>query len=395
MSKYYEIVIYTASLSLYANPLINKMDPNNYSKHRLFREHCTSIGETFVKDLSKLGRNLKDLILVDNSPLCYSLQPENGLPILTWINNKKDDEFAKLAPLLKFLSKVDDVRNYLPRIPKNPIDYIKPLHVFQAEFNCINKKIKDDEGKHDRKSSVQLKSIKHSESNTPIKANSSHYKNTNIAANEPRINTLGLNRPHRDLSIKVPETLSMNFNMSHGSNRKGKLQTDNRMNNLSLTPTASVIQNVKSHITRPSSVKHKESIKINTTFKNSRREAEKVNHKTVSKPVLMGSIMNSIKKVHKNSNSTKPNQKINDKPENENERQEYFRFSKKPIEHNKLEAGRSTNDFDGINRIPITSYSPGELMQFQMFQRNYSKDKKERKNSNNKHNKEKIGRAHV
>lgn len=41
MARHYEIVIFTASLSKYANPLLDKLDPYNYIRSRLYREHCT------------------------------------------------------------------------------------------------------------------------------------------------------------------------------------------------------------------------------------------------------------------------------------------------------------------------------------------------------------------
>jgi Dullard-like phosphatase family protein len=56
MSKYYELVIFTASLSKYAEPLMNQMDTSGFCTMRLFREHCTYINGVFTKDMSKLGR---------------------------------------------------------------------------------------------------------------------------------------------------------------------------------------------------------------------------------------------------------------------------------------------------------------------------------------------------
>lgn len=43
LAKYYEIVIYTASLSKYADPLIDILDSKitKVIDYRLFREHCT------------------------------------------------------------------------------------------------------------------------------------------------------------------------------------------------------------------------------------------------------------------------------------------------------------------------------------------------------------------
>jgi carboxy-terminal domain RNA polymerase II polypeptide A small phosphatase len=52
LSKYYELVIYTASLSQYADPLMDIIDPEGYCTARLFREHCTYQDGVYVKDLS-------------------------------------------------------------------------------------------------------------------------------------------------------------------------------------------------------------------------------------------------------------------------------------------------------------------------------------------------------
>lgn len=68
---------------------------------------------TFVKDLTRLGRNIKDVIILDNSPAAYMMQPENALPILSWYDCQKDKELAKLLPILEKFSTVDDVRNYI------------------------------------------------------------------------------------------------------------------------------------------------------------------------------------------------------------------------------------------------------------------------------------------
>ena len=73
MSQHYEVIIYTASLSKYADPLMDLMDPNNYCSARLFREHCAFVNGVFVKDLASLGRDPKNTILIDNSPASYML----------------------------------------------------------------------------------------------------------------------------------------------------------------------------------------------------------------------------------------------------------------------------------------------------------------------------------
>jgi RNA polymerase II subunit A small phosphatase-like protein len=65
--KNYEIIVYTASLSKYADPLLNLIDNCGLVDARLFREHCVLHNGVFVKDLGRLGRDMKRVIIVDVS----------------------------------------------------------------------------------------------------------------------------------------------------------------------------------------------------------------------------------------------------------------------------------------------------------------------------------------
>ena len=126
MSKIYEIVVFTASISQYANPLLDRLDNNNYIKYRLFREHCVSNRGLYIKDLKKIGRNLKDMIIIDNNPVSYAYNLDNGIPILTWHYDKGDQELKKLIPLLNYLSNVDDVTEIIKKVVNrntNEVDY--------------------------------------------------------------------------------------------------------------------------------------------------------------------------------------------------------------------------------------------------------------------------------
>lgn len=84
MYRFYELVLFTASVSSYASPILNIIDPQRRISHRLFRQHSKAVNGTYIKDLSRIGRTLKDVILVDNLPISYILQQENGIPIKSW-----------------------------------------------------------------------------------------------------------------------------------------------------------------------------------------------------------------------------------------------------------------------------------------------------------------------
>jgi len=131
----YEVVIFTASTKEYANKVIDSIDPDKIIPHRLFRKHCTLVNCDFVKDLSQLGRDLKDVIIIDNLPDCFSLQPCNGIPILTWTNDRNDKELDRLSSILEMLHKVNDVRDYLREVVRdNELDYLQALKLLKGEI---------------------------------------------------------------------------------------------------------------------------------------------------------------------------------------------------------------------------------------------------------------------
>lgn len=84
----FECVLFTASLAKYADPVANLLDTNNIFKARLFRESCAFYRGNYVKDLSRLGRDLNRVIIVDNSPASYIFHPDNAVSTLSIITTK-------------------------------------------------------------------------------------------------------------------------------------------------------------------------------------------------------------------------------------------------------------------------------------------------------------------
>ncbi|TEB37564.1 NIF-domain-containing protein [Coprinellus micaceus] len=113
MGEIYEIVVFTASLSKYADPVLDKLDIHQVVSHRLFRESCYNHKGNYVKDLSQLGRPISDTIILDNSPASYIFHPNNAVPVSSWFNDPHDTELTDLVPFLTDLAKVDDVRGIL------------------------------------------------------------------------------------------------------------------------------------------------------------------------------------------------------------------------------------------------------------------------------------------
>ncbi|MBA0778242.1 hypothetical protein Gotri_006133 [Gossypium trilobum] len=82
ISKKYEVVVVTAGLEPYASLLLDILDPKGLISHRLYRDSCKQLGRgRFIKDLLKIGRDLKQVVIVDDNPKSYTFQPANAIPI--------------------------------------------------------------------------------------------------------------------------------------------------------------------------------------------------------------------------------------------------------------------------------------------------------------------------
>jgi len=94
ISKYFEIIVFTASHECYASKVIDYLDPEHlYIDHRLYREQCITTDEgVHIKNLRILEkyRNLKDIVLVDNAAYSFGFQLTNGIPIIPFYDNKND-----------------------------------------------------------------------------------------------------------------------------------------------------------------------------------------------------------------------------------------------------------------------------------------------------------------
>mmetsp|Transcript_26613 Transcript_26613/g.32655 ORF Transcript_26613/g.32655 Transcript_26613/m.32655 type:complete len:208 (-) Transcript_26613:316-939(-) len=111
MAKHYEIVIYTASLNKYADPLLDLLDPHKTIRYRLFRESCVYYEGNYVKDLSLINRDLSQSIIIDNSPSSYIFHPENAIDCSSFIEDPADRELDQIGSFLEGIKNVGDVRH--------------------------------------------------------------------------------------------------------------------------------------------------------------------------------------------------------------------------------------------------------------------------------------------
>ena len=124
LSQYCEIVIFTASTKYYADIVIDGLDCKDLIDYKLYREHTYDYNGINVKDLAKLGRDLKKIIIIDNIEENYIFQPNNGLNILDFEGDENDNELQYLLnDLLEVVSTPG--KNVIYELPKIRINMQK------------------------------------------------------------------------------------------------------------------------------------------------------------------------------------------------------------------------------------------------------------------------------
>ncbi|OAA67307.1 nif domain containing protein [Niveomyces insectorum RCEF 264] len=112
--KWYNLVVFTASVQEYADPVIDWLESERkYFSARYYRQHCTYRHGAFIKDLSAVEPDLSKVMILDNSPLSYMFHQDNAIPIQGWISDHTDNDLLHLVPLLEGLQYVSDVRALL------------------------------------------------------------------------------------------------------------------------------------------------------------------------------------------------------------------------------------------------------------------------------------------
>ncbi|XBI64677.1 hypothetical protein VPH35_044747 [Triticum aestivum] len=111
VAQMFELVIFTASQRIYAEQIIDRLDPDGkLISQRIYRESCIFSDGSYTKDLTILGVHLAKVAIIDNTPQVFQLQVDNGIPIKSWFDDPADQELVELLPFLETLVDAEDVR---------------------------------------------------------------------------------------------------------------------------------------------------------------------------------------------------------------------------------------------------------------------------------------------
>lgn len=115
LCQYYEIVIFSQNYG--AEEIVQKLDPKQCALHVLSRDATRYLNGAHVKDLSNLNRDLRQVVILDDDPAAYQLQPDNAIPVKPFTNgrDRDDHELKDLIPFLKALAseRVPDFRQVI------------------------------------------------------------------------------------------------------------------------------------------------------------------------------------------------------------------------------------------------------------------------------------------
>ncbi|CBH14739.1 TFIIF-stimulated CTD phosphatase, putative [Trypanosoma equiperdum] len=77
--KNFEVIVWTAGEREYAECILEEINIRNTVRHLIHRHKTWFSFDDYTKDLTKLGRNLDYVIIIENSPDCVRTNPQNGI----------------------------------------------------------------------------------------------------------------------------------------------------------------------------------------------------------------------------------------------------------------------------------------------------------------------------
>jgi len=112
----FDTYVMTAGTRDYAEPLLDRLDPNRLLKGRFYRDSCVFHDGHYFKDLTLVDKDPRRVLLVDNNPASFVLCPANGIPVTSFYDDPTDRGLEHAWVVLQQLENVPDVRKPLRQL---------------------------------------------------------------------------------------------------------------------------------------------------------------------------------------------------------------------------------------------------------------------------------------
>ena len=125
----YELVAFSSETKEFSDVILNEIEKNKkFFDFKLYKDHCTLYKNRFVKDITKLGRDIRKIIIVDDDENNFVLNKENGIKIKSFLGeeNNTDTALFELKKILILFERMglDDVRKGIKSYEKDIKDKI-------------------------------------------------------------------------------------------------------------------------------------------------------------------------------------------------------------------------------------------------------------------------------
>ena len=125
----YELVAFSSETREFSDVILNEIEKNKkFFDFKLYKDHCTLYKNRFVKDITKLGRDIRKIIIVDDDENNFVLNKENGIKIKPFLGeeNNNDTSLFELKKILILFERMglDDVRKGIKSYEKDIKDKI-------------------------------------------------------------------------------------------------------------------------------------------------------------------------------------------------------------------------------------------------------------------------------
>ena len=145
LKPFYEIISFTSATKEYANVIINEIEKKRkFFDYNFYREHTVIYKDTFVKDISRIGRDIKKIIIIDNNEFNFVLNKENGIKIAPYYGDEENKNNVNNSTNSE---NIDRLNNGIKKRSDNVLLELKKILVmiYKDNYDDLREALKDYE----------------------------------------------------------------------------------------------------------------------------------------------------------------------------------------------------------------------------------------------------------